>query len=414
MAYRPMAAQPKLPWYRQPKSQAMLGSLGSSLLAMSAPHMPTAAAPTRASFMGPAIRQAMTAGTEAEDHGRLLEKYGLERKRKELEIESLEQALTSNKDRRAFLQSFLTPQPETGSGIPTKGQLNLGGVDPRLIALSKNPIEQLIDLQKQEHSTQKDATGVLRYTSGPNIGEAVPGFNQGEMQSTQGREFLDLQRIEKLFGSNSPEALAFRGSIAKNAVTLGDESTMRAQFVGLSKKYTDVKSAYFRIASLADDPENLSPAGDLGLVFNIMKMFDPGSVVRESEFATAENAAGVPERVRNVFNKVLEGVKLSPNQRKDFVSVAGKLIRAATTSQVEIENQYKTIAEKKGIDPEVIVLDFVGRLRDSDVLKQKSDQKTTTRPRWVPENAVEKDGKWYMPDPKSKSGWSEVIETGGD
>ena len=79
VAYRPVTAQARttLPWYRQPKSQAMLGSFGPSLLAMSAPHMPTAAAPTRASLMGPAIRQAMTAGTEAEQYQEELRRQGI-------------------------------------------------------------------------------------------------------------------------------------------------------------------------------------------------------------------------------------------------------------------------------------------------------------------------------------------------
>jgi len=39
-------------------------------------------------------------------------------------------------------------------------------------------------------------------------------------------------------------------------------------------------------------------------------MLDPGSVVRESEFATAQNAAGVPDQVRNMYNKVLSGTRL--------------------------------------------------------------------------------------------------------
>ena len=33
-------------------------------------------------------------------------------------------------------------------------------------------------------------------------------------------------------------------------------------------------------------------AGDLSAIFAFMKMLDPGSVVREQEFANAQNAAG--------------------------------------------------------------------------------------------------------------------------
>ncbi|BCV06223.1 MAG: hypothetical protein CM15mV128_240 [Caudoviricetes sp.] len=58
-----------------------------------------------------------------------------------------------------------------------------------------------------------------------------------------------------------------------------------------------------------------------------MKVLDPTSVVREGEQATAANAAGVPSRVRNAFNKALTGEKLSLEQRKDFVSTAIKLFQ---------------------------------------------------------------------------------------
>jgi hypothetical protein len=37
-----------------------------------------------------------------------------------------------------------------------------------------------------------------------------------------------------------------------------------------------------------------------------MKMLDPTSVVREGEFATAQNAASIPIKIVNMYNKALE------------------------------------------------------------------------------------------------------------
>jgi len=37
-----------------------------------------------------------------------------------------------------------------------------------------------------------------------------------------------------------------------------------------------------------------------------MKILDPGSVVREGEFATAQNSAGIPERIRAKYNRNTE------------------------------------------------------------------------------------------------------------
>lgn len=63
-------------------------------------------------------------------------------------------------------------------------------------------------------------------------------------------------------------------------------------------------------------------SGDLSLIFNFMKMLDPGSTVREGEFANAQNAAGVPSRILNLYNRVTEGTRLGDDQRREFVETA--------------------------------------------------------------------------------------------
>jgi len=57
-----------------------------------------------------------------------------------------------------------------------------------------------------------------------------------------------------------------------------------------------------------------------------MKILDPASVVRETEFANAQNAAGVPDQIRNMYNRALRGERLGEAQRDDFVNSAKKLV----------------------------------------------------------------------------------------
>jgi hypothetical protein len=59
-----------------------------------------------------------------------------------------------------------------------------------------------------------------------------------------------------------------------------------------------------------------------------MKVLDPGSTVREGEFANAQNAAGVPDRIRNLFNNWSKGQRLDENQRQDFITQAKKIVDA--------------------------------------------------------------------------------------
>ena len=62
--------------------------------------------------------------------------------------------------------------------------------------------------------------------------------------------------------------------------------------------------------------ESTEAFGDMALIFNYMKVLDPGSTVREGEFANAQNTAGIPDKVRNLRDQLLAGKRLQPNQRE--------------------------------------------------------------------------------------------------
>ena len=106
---------------------------------------------------------------------------------------------------------------------------------------------------------------------------------------------------------------------------------------------------------VAKDP---SAAGDLALIFSYMKMLDPGSVVREGEFANAQNAAGIPERIRAAYNNAMDGQRLTETTRTDFLSRADKLYAAAEQGYTALEGQYTATAKTRGYDPAQVVTDF--------------------------------------------------------
>lgn len=99
--------------------------------------------------------------------------------------------------------------------------------------------------------------------------------------------------------------------------------SFRKERYGRIKEFKEqVEPSYARVVASAEDP---SAAGDLALIFNYMKILDPGSTVREGEFATAQNAGGVDDRVRSLFNNLQQGQRLSTEQRADFLDRAGRL-----------------------------------------------------------------------------------------
>jgi hypothetical protein len=80
-------------------------------------------------------------------------------------------------------------------------------------------------------------------------------------------------------------------------------------------------------------------------------MLDPGSVVREGEFANAQNAAGVPERIANAYNNAMKGERLSPSQRAQFLGEAKKLRDLAQAQMTNKTMEYADIAQQYGYDP---------------------------------------------------------------
>lgn len=117
----------------------------------------------------------------------------------------------------------------------------------------------------------------------------------------------------------------------------------------------EISSAFNKIQSAAQNP---SAAGDLSLIFGYMKMLDPGSTVREGEFANAQNAAGIPSRVLNAYNNALKGERLNPDQRNDFLGQAKGIYQSQMDIQNQVDAQFSSMAEKSGVDPKDVLLNF--------------------------------------------------------
>lgn len=122
-----------------------------------------------------------------------------------------------------------------------------------------------------------------------------------------------------------------------------------------SKTYRDRADSMQTIAAGAKDP---SAAGDLSLIFSYMKMLDPGSAVRESEQANAQNATGVPDKIRNLYNQVMTGQRLNPDQRGDFVKRAGMIFEGAQKRQDGIVRTYSSRAQRANLPADMVVMDY--------------------------------------------------------
>jgi hypothetical protein len=138
------------------------------------------------------------------------------------------------------------------------------------------------------------------------------------------------------------------------------EDRMFDDFNRDTKNQTTVINAHKTLQSIAKNP---NAASDIAFVFSYMKMLDPNSVVREGEYATAANAAGVPDRVKNYYNKALTGAFLSPQQRAEMLGTAERISHSAQTSIDEYARSYADKAGRRGLDLDAVTGGAYGSMR---------------------------------------------------
>lgn len=98
-----------------------------------------------------------------------------------------------------------------------------------------------------------------------------------------------------------------------------------------------------------------SAAGDLAAATSIMKLLDPGSVVRESELGMAMNATGLFGRIGNYAEMIQSGQRLNPEQRKEMLALASQLFDTADKYQGQTKKRYVDMANQYQLNPRNIL-----------------------------------------------------------
>jgi hypothetical protein len=118
----------------------------------------------------------------------------------------------------------------------------------------------------------------------------------------------------------------------------------------VTKRTTTMRAAFNAVNSTSNNA-----AGHMSLLFQYMKMLDPGSTVREGEFATAEQARGVDESILGQYNKAVEGKRLTDAQVAQFKGEAKKLLDAQQLEQAKIDAYYESLAKGRDLSPSNVV-----------------------------------------------------------
>jgi hypothetical protein len=242
--------------------------------------------------------------------------------------------------------------PAPQSGLPSVPGVTVGPSEPQ-------SFDQSLAVNALSGGAQPPPSGRPE-----NVGQVITRVLEGATAAQRARFWTLMSRA-----STRDDAMKLLQEVESGGVPLTarqrmeSEEGLRREFATLAKPYFEMRDAFSRIEASV---ERVSPAGDMALIFNFMKMLDPGSVVREGEFATAQNAAGVPERILNTYNRLLSGERLNPTQRTDFVDQARRLLGAQQRQYQAIQGQIGTIARRGGLDPNNVLIDFTAPPTQAD------------------------------------------------
>jgi hypothetical protein len=146
------------------------------------------------------------------------------------------------------------------------------------------------------------------------------------------------------------EALKASGGLDPTK-TFEQEEKLRKEFQGRTKVYGELGTTYQNMKSSS---EAKNGPGDIALITGFMKMLDPGSVVRETEFATARDTAGLYERLQNQATKLQSGqlFALDSKQRNEYVNLAKQYLDSAQKKAGEDKTALGVVVKNYRLNPE--------------------------------------------------------------
>lgn len=260
--------------------------------------------------------------------------------------------------------TYTAPAP---TPTPVAQPSGVGGLFSRLTPEQRalaafSPKTMIPEIMKEE--LKRDSFNILTPAQATAMGLSSDGTYQqntrtGQVTAVSSPEASPTE-IRLLKAAGMPVTMANIMSVRRaGAVTVNmgegqkgfeNEVNLKKMFSNepIYKDFSDMQSAFKQVQSSLKQ-EN--PIGDVAAATKIMKLLDPGSVVRESELGISMAATGKMDRLQNYVTNWTQGTKLTPTQRQDFQNLANELFAAAGQTYNAKRNEYVDFASKYNLDP---------------------------------------------------------------
>jgi len=227
------------------------------------------------------------------------------------------------------------PQVASQGAVPQQAMPTQGAAAPQPVVPTAAPQPGAM-VPQGAAQTAPSKTGALGSTANNSASTQVVSQSLNNRPIPQ--KLLDLAAAEKLKGTGA------------------NENTLRDEYNNLTKDFRVVQDAHEKIKSVA-----ATGAGDMSLLYSFVKLLDPGSVVRESEFAAAAASGSFGERIQGAMQRVISGQRLPDSLRNDFIREADNLYTSQKKGTDRLTASYTGMAKRMGLNPENVIVDYASK-----------------------------------------------------
>lgn len=329
-----------------PKTQGML-ALGLGLLG------------GRGNFgqvLSQAGMQGMGAYQQGQDRQAQAKARAMQAQMAQFQLEEQLRKQAQEKKDRALIEQFSMPKYKAGASIMKPGSMDGGPLPFNPLAMlqegaSPQAVQTVGAFQPQAKAPIKVGKddALLDPTTFKPVFQGA-GSKPSPIQEYEYAKQQGYQGTYEQWATSQKRAGASSISVNTGQKGLDNELKIRGDFKTepVYKAFQETAAAHQQIKAAI---RQASPAGDLAAATKIMKILDPGSVVRESELGMAMAASGLLDRAANYAEMLIKGTKLTPQQRKDFGALADALFAEAEKAYSAKEQEYQGIARAYGLDP---------------------------------------------------------------
>lgn len=326
--------------------------------------------------LGQAGQQAMGVMQQAREQQRLRGMQDIQQQMAQMQLQNAQREAAKQTQLEALRGQFTrspAQQALAGGGGPTAANAEklasaqpsfdsagfadaVGAVDPMMA------LQMRAALQKDEAPVALAKGGKLVTRAGkvladnpdaPDLPSAVREYEYAKGQGYSG-SFQQFQLEQKKAGASVSNTVVNTGQRGFDN-TLKLRGDFRSE--PIYKAHQEVQSAYSQIQQALKAG---TPIGDTAAATKVMKLLDPGSVVRESELGMAMSATGLGDRLQNYAQNIVSGNKLTPKQRQEFQALADGLFTESAKQYNSKRGEYQGIATRNGLNvPDVVGTDAV-------------------------------------------------------